>query len=246
MANADQAQKIRDALAQLDPQNNEHWTDEGLPRTAVVQRIVSDQTIKRGDIQAANPNFVRPQVGDPLGDPVEMTGQDVNGKPADAAPGSGGGPTPAPAQEQGEYMTEAEVKQVLLDRVNAAQMALNTAQAKIREGHREEAESHKALNAAIADFKRQFPPLTPAQNIKAHIAGENLRRMQAVQRGSLASQVDNAMRRGNSRGWRRPTRGVTGPDGNLVKDAAGNVVVPRQMQTRAQPFTLPSQGNRQA
>jgi len=247
MADEDKLQRIRNALAQLDPNNNEHWTDENLPRTAVVQRIVNDQTVKRGDIQAANPNFVRPQVGDPLGDPlgdpVEMTGPDVNGKPADVAPAAA-----SPAQEQGELMTEAEVKQVLLDRVNAAQMVLNTAQAKIREGHREEAESHKALNAAIADFKRQFPPLTPAQNIKAHIAGENLRRMQSVQqRGpGSASQVDQSMQRGNRRGWGRPVRGVVGADGNLIKDAAGNVVQPRQMQTRAQPFTIPSQGNRPA
>jgi hypothetical protein len=238
--NPDQAQKIRDALAQLDPQNNEHWTDEGLPRTGVVQRIANDQTIKRGDIQAANPNFARPQVGDPLGDPVEVTGADVNGKLADeGGAAAAAAAAAAPAQEQeDEYLTEAEVKQVLLDRVNAAQTAVNAAQKQISEGHRAEAESNKTLNAALVDFRRAFPPLTPAQNIKAHIAGENFRRMMAVQgRAGLASQVDNAMKRGNSRGWRRPVRGVAGPDGNLIKDAAGNVVVPRQMQTRAVPFT---------
>jgi hypothetical protein len=52
--------KIREALQQLDPANNEHWTDNGLPREGAVRQLTDDQNISRRDIQTARPGFLRP------------------------------------------------------------------------------------------------------------------------------------------------------------------------------------------
>src|SRR5450759_4694930 len=58
MATVDKEQ-ILEALSKLDHTNNDMWTDDGLPRTSAVQKLVGDTTIKRGDIQAAAPDFAR-------------------------------------------------------------------------------------------------------------------------------------------------------------------------------------------
>jgi len=52
-------EKIHGALNQLDHGNDDHWLDDGTPRTGVVQRLAGDQTITRQDIAAAAPEFRR-------------------------------------------------------------------------------------------------------------------------------------------------------------------------------------------
>jgi hypothetical protein len=58
------ASKIRNALAQLDPANDDHWTADGLPSTSAVQKIANDPTIRLRDIQAAAPGLERPKPQD--------------------------------------------------------------------------------------------------------------------------------------------------------------------------------------
>ncbi len=52
-------QKILDALAQFDHDDDKFWTDDGFPKTGMVQRFCNDQTIKREDILKAAPDFRR-------------------------------------------------------------------------------------------------------------------------------------------------------------------------------------------
>ncbi len=59
-------QKILDALAQFDHDDDKFWTDDGFPKTGMVQRLCNDQTIKREDILKAAPDFRRN--ADPLAD----------------------------------------------------------------------------------------------------------------------------------------------------------------------------------
>lgn len=50
---------IQQALTQLDPTNDDHWTADGLPRMDVVEGIVGDTKIKRKDVTDAAPKFTR-------------------------------------------------------------------------------------------------------------------------------------------------------------------------------------------
>lgn len=52
-------QKIVEALGQLDPSNDEHWTADGLPRMDVVEGIVGDKGITRQQVTQAKPGFSR-------------------------------------------------------------------------------------------------------------------------------------------------------------------------------------------
>jgi hypothetical protein len=69
MLTEEKADKIRDALELLDVTNNDHWLREGEPRTGVIQRIATDMTITREEIQEAWPGFKRIEVAEPAPEP---------------------------------------------------------------------------------------------------------------------------------------------------------------------------------
>lgn len=215
MATEAQVQKIREALKLLDPANNDHWTDDGLPRTGVVQKLVNDQTIKRPDISAAAPGFERPKIGAKL--PEQAT----------AAPATGA-PIPLSTdftKQSGELMTDAEVQSILKARVDDAQARIVAARENVGKWQKEGLAAQRALESARVDYQREFPPLTAAQNVKDYIASENLKRTQlaGVRGPGHASQLDRVMQRSNTRGWRRPVRGA-------IPSAGG---IPRPTQTGA-------------
>lgn len=49
---------IKNALLKLDPANDDHWTDDGLPRIDVVTEFAG-KSVKRAEINKAFPNFSR-------------------------------------------------------------------------------------------------------------------------------------------------------------------------------------------
>ncbi len=52
-------EKIAAAVRGLDPENDEHWTDAGLPAMAAVESLVGSKDIKRADVNAAVPDWNR-------------------------------------------------------------------------------------------------------------------------------------------------------------------------------------------
>jgi hypothetical protein len=55
----DQAVAINNALDQLDPENNDHWTKDDKPKMSVIEDIIGDKSITRGDVEAVRPGFSR-------------------------------------------------------------------------------------------------------------------------------------------------------------------------------------------
>jgi hypothetical protein len=51
---------IKEALAKLDPANDDHWTPNGLPALAALRTIANDPGITRKDVELADPGFMRP------------------------------------------------------------------------------------------------------------------------------------------------------------------------------------------
>lgn len=205
MSNESQVAKIREALKQLDVSDNSHWTDDGLPRTGTVQKIASDPSIDRKSIQAAWPGFQR----HPVKDAAKVATSEA-AAPAAEDPLTGEA-SADPAQNDGEFMSEDEVKAILTQRVSDAIAGETAALDKIKDGQRELIEARKKVAVARSDYQREFPPMTQAENVKQYLASELARRAEAAgvgrQDGLSGSQIDNAMQRGNKRGWRRPTRG---------------------------------------
>jgi len=61
---SDKNEKIIAALATLDVNDDEHWTNDGLPAIAAVQKAADVGPLKRAEITAANPDFTRQSVID--------------------------------------------------------------------------------------------------------------------------------------------------------------------------------------
>lgn len=55
-------QIVQNAIAQLDANNNEHWTADGLPRLDAVRTLAGDLTVTREEVNQASPGFIRPAV----------------------------------------------------------------------------------------------------------------------------------------------------------------------------------------
>ena len=53
------SESIATALRQLDPENDDHWTEAGLPSMAAVEERVGSKDIKRADVAAAMPDWDR-------------------------------------------------------------------------------------------------------------------------------------------------------------------------------------------
>lgn len=50
---------IAEALKELNPTNDEHWTADGLPRMDVVEGLIGDKSITRADVTNTQPDFNR-------------------------------------------------------------------------------------------------------------------------------------------------------------------------------------------
>lgn len=208
MSNEQKTAKIREALKGLDPANDKHWTDDGLPREGVVQKLANDQTLTRKDISEASPGFQRTPVeanketgAGPKGNFDALTGEPITNETLDAGAD--------PAKNTGPLMSDAEVRDLLDKRLAAAQQEVIDAQAAVRDANRRVILANAAVEDRRADLSREFPPLTVAQNIKNYIASEQAQRAAAAEgyrHSNVApgSQIDAAMQRSNSRGWRRP------------------------------------------
>jgi len=57
-----QPEQIVEALKKLDVSNDNHWTEDGLPRVETVRMLVGDQSLDRKTITAAAPQFTRAAV----------------------------------------------------------------------------------------------------------------------------------------------------------------------------------------
>ncbi|AAT69545.1 gp69 [Alphaproteobacteria phage PhiJL001] len=72
--------EIVEALAKLDHKNDDHWTQDGLPRIEVVANISGIKDLKRGQITDAAPDFVR------VGDDTPPTDDQGQPNPASSDP----------------------------------------------------------------------------------------------------------------------------------------------------------------
>lgn len=53
------AQKLKKALDQLDPDNDDHWTKDGQPALKAVEQFYGSAAVSRADIRAVAPNLKR-------------------------------------------------------------------------------------------------------------------------------------------------------------------------------------------
>lgn len=221
--------KIADALTKLDPNNDNHWTQDGLPRLDTIKILASDPTLTRDQVTAAAPDFNRTAAL------VATGGPPVAPATTPAAPATENVPPPAPVAAEGDVQGAGaeEFPQLTQDPIAEAATDSETYRAQLDE-------AMLNLNDALAEQDAAARRVHDVQNEVGRLEGllENLSktienpimaylaqqqknledradRMKAIKESgldltglqrSLKAPIDAAMARKNGRGGIRPTR----------------------------------------
>jgi hypothetical protein len=148
---------IKEFLATLDLADDTNWTEDGSPSLSVIQKALNDTSISRAQINDAYPGFARVSP-----DEVKKT----YNEPAAAEPAAA-----LPDVLTGDVrLTDDQMRTILTRRIRDAEQALLEATQHAADATAEVVACQKRLGRAHTDHQRQFPPITPAANIKAHLA----------------------------------------------------------------------------
>lgn len=226
--------KITDALSKLDPANDNHWTQDGLPRLDTIKILAGDPSLTREAVTAAAPDFNReaaqaaagaaqagagttpaaPTDAAPPAPASAATGADTT-PPAPPAPSESENPVlnPPPLAQDGGDQDDlkariAEAQLNLSDRQDALQLAkqeLSDAQNELARLEAQLKESPASGgNPITAYLKQQQKNLEARGARKALIKESGLDLKQLAK--DLKSPLDAAMERKTNRGGQRPVR----------------------------------------
>lgn len=165
---------IKDALAQLDPQNNDHWTGDGLPLVQAVSDLVG-KDVSRKEVTDALPGFSRAlAIKNATG--TQVASQVVNTPTASEQAAQSQSATPTQATENGENGApkdedqvqqtksdemedgsgDADVDLSLADVLQQAQKTLETKRKEKAEADAALKEAEKAHDAALVAYEESI------------------------------------------------------------------------------------------
>lgn len=197
-------EKLIVALKQLDPDLEENWADDGVPKLEAVQALAEDQTLTRNDINLAWPGFDRATAaGAPLPQPEEKHDEDAaSSVDTHALLGT---------------LDDEQLRELMLRRVQQAEDAVTEATQARSDAIAAHERALRHRDKLKLEFIRRYPPISVAANIKQHIRKQAEMRAVAAgidpevaRRGAnyTGDQVDQALALRRSRGWARPARPV--------------------------------------
>lgn len=216
-------EEILEAVRGLDPQNDEHWTADGLPRLDAVENLLGGDVSRKAVTNAA-PDFTRtvasklvdaPEDGEPPVDepPVETDEKKAAGAADETASEDKSTKTEAvqqssepiqetdtasvtdPEQDEGDPLAEgpADFEAGLDAKIAEAQQRVSDIQRGLEEGKRMLAEAEDELGKLVDEKNRQFPPMTQAEAIQQFQRNEQAKRAAARGVGGTSSPLDAAL-----------------------------------------------------
>ena len=165
---------IKDALAQLDPQNNDHWTGDGLPLVQAVSDLVG-KDVSRKEVTDALPGFSRAlaiknatgtQVASQVVNTPTTSEQAAQSQSATPTQATENGDNGAPKDEDQVQQTksdemengsgDADVNLSLADVLQQAQTTLETKRKEKAEADAALKEAEKAHDAALVAYEESI------------------------------------------------------------------------------------------
>ncbi|UFK26672.1 hypothetical protein [Roseobacter phage RDJL3] len=216
-------EEILEAVRSLDPQNDEHWTADGLPRLDAVENLLGGDVSRKAVTNAA-PDFTRavaselvdaPEDGEPPVDepPVETDEEEAAGAEDETVSEDESTETEAvqqspeptqetdtasvtdPEQDEGDPLAEgpADFEAELDAEIAEVQQRVSDIQRGLEEGKRMLAEAEDELGKLVDEKNRQFPPMTQAEAIQQFQRNEQAKRAAARGVGGTSSPLDAAL-----------------------------------------------------
>lgn len=221
--------KIVETLNKLDPNNENHWTQDGLPRLDTIKILASDPTLTRDQVTAAAPDFNRASA-------LAAAGAPPAAPPAPPAPGAAAesteaAPPPATNDEQGaglqhfpnmneaplgEVATDSETLKVLLDEamlnLNDAMAEQQAAAIKVQNAQNEVGRLEDTLAGLAKTTENPIMQYLAQQQLNLEARGAKIQMikdsgldLKGLAR-SLKAPIDTAMERKTGHGKARPAR----------------------------------------
>lgn len=181
-------QKIRDALAELDTQNDDHWTAEGLPRLDVMKDKVGE-AVSRADITNAAKGFTRKTPNLEVEKPEQTgTGETVD---AQATAPTETQDVQAPATQEDEEQEE-ELEPVEGDEAVEKEFADATANYHAAQDRLRKAQA--AMDVVTQRRAREAAKVSDSHTVKAYQASQNAQREQQARRQRAMAEAMAATR----------------------------------------------------
>lgn len=194
-------EEIREAVFGLDPQNNEHWTADGLPRLDAVENMLGGD-VSRKSVTNAAPDFNRTVASELVDAPVDEPPVETDEDESDETEAVQQSPEPAqetdtasvtdhePDEDDPLAEGPADFRAELEAEIDYVQQRISDIQRGLEEGKRMLAKAEDELGKLVDQKNQQFPPMTQAEAIQQFQRNELAKR--AAARG--ASPLDTAIR----------------------------------------------------
>lgn len=187
----DKAQ-IKEALELLDPEKDEHWTADGLPRMDIVESLVGDKSITREDVTNADPEFCRDRAKITSTETVAEKRQEATDVLQDIVPEE-----PAPVTKQ-SVDEQIQALQGQIDVLTRSRDKLARLRDKLQE-------AEYGDNSPKADTEARLRYIASQNELRAKRVAKAKEISQLVgQQIAAGSQLDQAMSRKTARGQNRP------------------------------------------
>jgi hypothetical protein len=215
---------IQEALRQLDPNNENHWTADGLPRLDTVKLLAGDSGITREHVTAAAPGYTRSaalggaEPGSGMGTPSPAQ-ETAPAAPQAPSQGVGNGAEQAGSgADDGTQVQKATARAEAEGPVAVAQRVYDAALAAKEAADRELAQATAALDLCIEAQQQAGGTSTLADAVTGYHAQQQAQREeQAARRNALKgvnlkdilptrAKIDEALARRTGFGNRRPTQ----------------------------------------
>ena len=214
---------IREALSQLDPLDDDQWTQDGAPKVESVAALLGDYSVKRQDIVNAAPAFSRSNPVteiEPKDDAtVSSNEEETNGQEEE-------GPEEVIPDEMLETSNPNEFvawlkeqpKENLESIAREIELSADAIDSKIRKARAKEYQLRGFARIVRQAHEAAYPNTSNQEAIVAYIAAQNKARAERAARRNDAlkhitrqdldprSPLDQAMARNTKRGTQRPKR----------------------------------------
>lgn len=225
---------IIEALQKLDPQNDNHWTEDGLPRLETVKFLSGDASLTRQAVTAVAPDFNREAAKAAAGAEGGGAGSPVPGAPEGAPQGAAGAangadstvpPAPPPASsdlpnlnppslveqatDQADLKAQIEeAKLNLSDRIEQLHMMkqqVSDAQDEVARLEQMLLEATASTGNIITEYHARQRKLLEERAARQMLIKDSGINLKELAQG-LKAPIDAAMARKNTRGGTRPQR----------------------------------------
>lgn len=227
--------KISDALSKLDPTNDNHWTQDGLPRLDTIKILAGDPSLSREAVTAAAPDFNREAAQAAAG--AQQAGAGTTpAAPTEPAPQAGaaaasGAETlppapPAPSDSDLPALNPAPLAKEALDqddlrqRIKEAELHLSDRMDALALVKQEVSDAQNELARLSVKLEKEAKakggnPITEYLRSQQKVLEDRAARKSLIKQSGLdlnqlakdlKSPIDAAMQRKTGRGGQRPVR----------------------------------------